>query len=76
MFFLRFIHFYIIFVLQEFAPPVDFLHLDITGTGMLASGACGNPPYYRKGHMTGRPTRALLQFLTQMACPLDKPTTC
>ncbi|XP_014278784.1 cytosol aminopeptidase isoform X2 [Halyomorpha halys] len=62
--------------LLEFAPPVDFLHLDITGTGMLASGACGNAPYYRKGSMTGRPTRALLQFLMQMACPLDRPTTC
>ncbi|CAH1388892.1 unnamed protein product [Nezara viridula] len=62
--------------LMEFAPPVDFLHLDITGTGMSASGACGNPPYYRKGFMTGRPTRALQQFLSQMACPLDRPTTC
>ncbi|KAL1122886.1 hypothetical protein AAG570_003212 [Ranatra chinensis] len=56
--------------LREFAPPIDFLHLDITGTGMLASDP--SHPYLREGYMTGRPTRTLVQFLYQMACPMDK----
>uniref|UniRef100_A0A023F9A5 Cytosol aminopeptidase n=2 Tax=Triatoma infestans TaxID=30076 RepID=A0A023F9A5_TRIIF len=59
--------------LLEFAPPVDFLHMDMTGTGMRSGG---NPLYLRKGLMTGRPTRTLIQFLAQMACPLDKPSEC
>jgi len=60
--------------LLEFAPPVDFVHMDITGTGMLASGV--GHPYLREGLMTGRPVRTVVQFLNQMACPLDKSTEC
>jgi len=60
--------------LMEFAPPVDFVNMDITGVGMKASCYC--LPYLRYGLMTGRPTRTLIQFLNQMACPLDKPTDC
>ncbi|KAK9508946.1 hypothetical protein O3M35_006376 [Rhynocoris fuscipes] len=59
--------------LMEFAPPVDFLHMDIMGTGMKS---IGSPVYMREGLMTGRPTRTLVQFLAQMACPLDKPSEC
>ncbi|KAF6199256.1 hypothetical protein GE061_007281 [Apolygus lucorum] len=59
--------------LMEFAPPVDFLHIDIHGTGMRSNGT---PPYLRDGHMSGRPTRTLIQFLNQMACPLDANSEC
>ncbi|BET02680.1 manganese ion Hypothetical protein [Nesidiocoris tenuis] len=53
--------------LYEFAPScADFLHLDITGVGMLTTGLI---PYYRKGYMTGRPTRTVIQFIKQMATP-------
>ncbi|XP_014241292.1 cytosol aminopeptidase-like [Cimex lectularius] len=56
--------------LLEFAPAVDFMHVDNTGTGMEASEMA--PPYLRPGYMTGRPTRTIVQFLNQMACPQDK----
>ncbi|XP_014281594.1 cytosol aminopeptidase [Halyomorpha halys] len=59
--------------LSEFAPPVDFVHMDLMGTGMESGGT---PIYLRKGLMTGRPTRTLFQFLNQMACPLDKESVC
>lgn len=60
---------------QEFKPPkVDLLHLDISGTGMLSTGV--GHPYLRKGIMTGRPTRTLIQFLYQIACPHEKGDEC
>ncbi|XP_014274954.1 cytosol aminopeptidase [Halyomorpha halys] len=60
--------------LREFAPCVDFVHLDITGTGTVHAGE--NSPYMRQGLMTGRPTRTIIQFLYQMSCPQDKPSPC
>lgn len=53
--------------LKEFIICVDWAHIDIQGTGMK----CWDKsfPYYRKGRMTGRPTRTLIQFLYQLACP-------
>ncbi|KAL1129022.1 hypothetical protein AAG570_013554 [Ranatra chinensis] len=60
--------------LTNFVPPVDFLHMDISGTGMLSTGL--GYPYIRQGTMTGRPTRTLVQFLYQMACPQDKGSPC
>uniref|UniRef100_A0A224XEU8 Cytosol aminopeptidase n=1 Tax=Panstrongylus lignarius TaxID=156445 RepID=A0A224XEU8_9HEMI len=51
----------------EFVPVKDFVHIDITGTGMLSNGV--GHPYLREGTMTGRPTRTLVQFLYQIACP-------
>lgn len=53
--------------LKEFIPCVDWIHMDITGVGM--STQTGNYPYLEAGRMTGRPTRTLIQFLYQMACP-------
>ncbi|XP_014259285.1 cytosol aminopeptidase-like isoform X2 [Cimex lectularius] len=54
--------------LLEFAPKVDFAYIDISGTGREAEDC---PIYYRKGLMTGRPVRTIVQFLSQMACPQD-----
>uniref|UniRef100_A0A224XM73 Cytosol aminopeptidase n=1 Tax=Panstrongylus lignarius TaxID=156445 RepID=A0A224XM73_9HEMI len=57
--------------LKEFVPPgVDYLHLDITGTGLYSTGV--GAPYLKKGVMTGRPVRTLVQFLYQTSCPHDK----
>ncbi|KAK9509542.1 hypothetical protein O3M35_006839 [Rhynocoris fuscipes] len=56
--------------LLEFAPAGDFIHLDITGTGRSSTGI--GYPYLRKGIMTGRPTRTLIEFIYQLACPHDK----
>lgn len=53
--------------LKEFVPCVDWIHLDITGVGMLKKGV--GIPYLAEERMTGRPTRTLVQFLYQMACP-------
>lgn len=56
--------------LYEFSPACsDFLHLDITGVGMLTTGLI---PYYRKGYMTGRPMRTLVQFVKQMSSPSEE----
>ncbi|XP_046685530.1 cytosol aminopeptidase-like [Homalodisca vitripennis] len=46
--------------LKEFAPPGDWIHLDIAGV----MGPADNLPYLQKG-MTGRPTRTLIQLLIQ-----------
>uniref|UniRef100_A0A1A9WC21 Cytosol aminopeptidase n=1 Tax=Glossina brevipalpis TaxID=37001 RepID=A0A1A9WC21_9MUSC len=54
-------------ILHEFVPCVDWAHLDIRGVGMLTR--FGTVPYLLKNRMTGRPTRTLIQFLYQMACP-------
>ncbi|KAH8308839.1 cytosol aminopeptidase [Drosophila kikkawai] len=53
-------------MLFELVPCSDWVHLDIHGTGMLAMH--GVPPYLLKNHMSGRPTRSIIQFLFQMAC--------
>lgn len=56
--------------LKEFVLCVDWIHIDIEGVGMMTHDK--SYPYYRKGRMTGRPTRALIQFLYQLACPEKK----
>lgn len=60
--------------LLEFAPPVKYCHMDISGTGMLATGL--GYPYLRKGLMSGRPVRTLVEFLYQSACRHDKGADC
>ncbi|XP_014241218.1 cytosol aminopeptidase-like [Cimex lectularius] len=60
--------------LKEFITNEEFIHLDITGTGMLSNGV--GHPYLRKGLMTGRPVRTIVQFLYQIACPHDKGDDC
>ncbi|XP_014261614.1 cytosol aminopeptidase-like [Cimex lectularius] len=60
--------------LNEFAPKcAEFLHLDITGVGLLTTGKV--IPYYREGYMTGRPTRTVIQFLKQLSTPTDTNNT-
>lgn len=57
-------------VLHQLVPCVDWAHLDIRNVGMLTRH---NPlPYLLKDRMTGRPTRTIIQFLYQMACPDNK----
>lgn len=53
--------------LSSFVDCIDWMHLDTRGTGMT----CQNKvyPYYTEKLMTGRPTRTLIQFLYQLACP-------
>lgn len=41
--------------------------MDVNGTAKLKRGA--GLPYLETGRMTGRPTRTLIQFLHQLACP-------
>lgn len=53
--------------LKEFILCVDWIHIDMEGVGMQCWDKCY--PYYRKGRMTGRPTRTLIQLLYQLACP-------
>lgn len=61
--------------LKEFiSPDLDFMHMDIHGTGLLARGP--NFPYLRPGLMTGRPVRTIAQFFYQVACPHDKGDHC
>ncbi|CAH1399932.1 unnamed protein product [Nezara viridula] len=60
--------------LKEFIHEVDFAHIDIGGTGMLASGI--GHPYLAAGVMSGRPTRSIVQFLYQIACPHTKGDDC
>ncbi|KAH8305284.1 hypothetical protein KR018_011862, partial [Drosophila ironensis] len=55
-------------VLHELVPCVDWAHLDTKGTGLLSLS--GLVPYLAAKRMTGRPTRTLVQFLYQMACPV------
>ncbi|KAJ9592898.1 hypothetical protein L9F63_015476, partial [Diploptera punctata] len=58
--------------LKEFVPCGDWMHLDITGCGLLSHAR--DYPYLSVGRMTGRPTRTLIQFLYQIACPPEKAT--
>lgn len=60
--------------LLEFAPPVKYMHLDISGSGMVATGL--GYPYLRKGLMSGRPLRTLAEFIYQTACNNDKGKDC
>lgn len=53
--------------LNEFVIASDWIHLDSRGVGMLTEGTTS--AYLTKNQMTGRPTRTLIQFLYQMACP-------
>lgn len=53
-------------MLKEFISCPYWMHLDIRGVGMKTSTT--SFPYYRQHHMTGRPTRMLIQFLYQLAC--------
>jgi aminopeptidase len=53
--------------LREFVRNIDWIHMDITGVGMMKNGL--QLPYMKHGKMTGRPTRTLVQFLQQFACP-------
>lgn len=52
---------------QEFVGDSEWIHMDIGEAGLIAQHNL--VPYYRQGKMTGRPTRALIQFLYQLACP-------
>lgn len=53
--------------LREFVPGLDFIHMDLKGVGMASRNKYY--PYLTRGRMTGRPTRTLIQFLHQLACP-------
>ncbi|XP_055680590.1 cytosol aminopeptidase-like [Lutzomyia longipalpis] len=53
--------------LREFVGDTMWIHMDIGEAGLVAKN--NFVPYYREGKMTGRPTRALIQFLYQVACP-------
>lgn len=50
--------------LNEFVPCGDWLHMDTLGV-MWSNGK--DYPYLRKG-MSGRPTRTLVEFLSQLVC--------
>lgn len=50
--------------LREFVPCGDWLHLD--NRGVIYTGG-GSWTYLREG-MTGRPTRTLVEFLSQLVC--------
>ncbi|XP_014278404.1 cytosol aminopeptidase [Halyomorpha halys] len=61
--------------LREFVDPsLDFLHVDIHGTGLKVNES--SFPYLKKGWMSGRPTRTLAQFVYQIVCPHDKGDDC
>jgi len=60
--------------LQEFIPQTEFVHIDISGAGLISNGI--GHPYLRKGSMSGRPTRTVAQFLYQMSCPHSKGDEC
>lgn len=57
-------------VLHELVPCADWAHIDTRGSGMLSH--YGLIPYLKSWRMTGRPTRTLVQFLYQLACPENK----
>ncbi|XP_017106726.1 cytosol aminopeptidase [Drosophila bipectinata] len=54
-------------ILHELVPCLDWAHLDTRGTGLLTK--YGLVPYLTEKRMTGRPTRTLVQFVYQIACP-------
>ncbi|CAH2005789.1 unnamed protein product [Acanthoscelides obtectus] len=50
--------------LNEFVPCGDWLHIDSYGV-MFSNGE--DYPYLRRG-MSGRPTRTMVEFLSQLVC--------
>lgn len=54
-------------ILHEMVPCSDWAHIDTRGSGLLT--LYGLVPYLTGKRMTGRPTRTLVQFLYQLACP-------
>lgn len=61
--------------LKEFCPCVDWIHIDIANVGMKITSPFY--PYLEPNYMTGRPTRTLIQFLYQLACPdRQQPPNC
>ncbi|KAK6642203.1 hypothetical protein RUM44_013926 [Polyplax serrata] len=54
--------------LREFAPPGDWMHMD--NYNVILSDGLTDTPYIRAG-MTGRPTRTLIEFLSQLICKHD-----
>ncbi|KAF6206415.1 hypothetical protein GE061_017648 [Apolygus lucorum] len=51
--------------LQEFVPLMtDWMHMDIEGVKLATTHS---PAYLRPG-MSGRPTRTIIEFLSQLAC--------
>lgn len=57
-------------VLHTLVPCCDWAHINTSGTGML--NETNLLSYMPKGTMSGRPTRTLVQFLYQLACPENK----
>lgn len=57
-----FYYIYIFYYSQEFAPPGDWIHMDIAG--VMKSAHENNS--YVSGAMTGKPTRALVQFVSNL----------
>lgn len=57
-------------VLKEFCPCIDWVHMDIANVGMNITSP--SFPYLGQYRMTGRPTRTLIQFLYQLACPEEQ----
>lgn len=55
--------------LYEFVECGDWVHIDIGSSGLKTETP--DFPYLEVGRMTGRPTRTLIQFLIQIACPQD-----
>ncbi|XP_067005901.1 cytosol aminopeptidase [Anabrus simplex] len=53
--------------LKEFIHCGDWIHLDIASSGLKADTE--EFTYLTPRRMTGRPTRTLIQFLYQLACP-------
>lgn len=51
------------FILQEFAPPGDWVHMDIAGV-MKSSG---DDSSYISSGMSGKPTRALVQLISNLS---------
>lgn len=61
--------------LMEFCPiDADMVVVDLSATGTIHKGA--GLPYLRRGLMSGRPVRTLVQFLYQLACPHDMKHDC
>lgn len=53
----------LLYLLQEFAPPGDWIHMDIAGV-MKSNGKDG---LYISNGMSGKPTRALIQFILNLS---------
>lgn len=58
--------------LKEFVPPapVEFVHIDVYGTTI--SNQLFPSQYLRNGYATGRPMRALVEYLTKLSKGEDK----